>query len=542
MRTLKKVLSITYLPWLLLLVITNLFFTFLVWLANPDALHILTPVILLFSLILFSFLFFFVQHRLRAQRRAITDFLNNPAPESLQQVLSSLDASLRTPMHALLEHVLEQEKNLEDERTRLVTYREFIEEWTHDIKTPLSLATLVLDNHKDEMSPYVRRRMVFVHQETDVDMILYYARLHATHVEYRFETILLPELLEEVLQNYQEQMEETGILVEVDCPAASVTSDRKVLTFLLSQVLNNAFQYTPRENGQIRVHGWAYIWWQNMRKPWPSAYKWKHIPARMLQPAMARIPVQTLYSAKARIPTRGKTMSSSPDSASNSVSLTRNRLPPTARQHGQHEKNRLAHVVGNHAIPDRPQVEFPHADAQERKKNADAPHARRFRHERIFRASQPIINAFQHDHQAKKRLGKRHHLKHLRPQRRHRPTRREQAHQRVGGKVQHETADAHHANRQKDAQHSHRLELFLVSLPQRDADHRGSGRTKPVTGDIKYRLCRDGNRMGGKYRRPHSRHQSGKYHVPQAGCQTRPQHGHADLRALLQDGPVYQDK
>ncbi len=258
MRTLKKVLSITYLPWLLLLVITNLFFTFLVWLANPDALHILTPVILLFSLILFSFLFFFVQHRLRAQRRAITDFLNNPAPESLQQVLSSLDASLRTPMHALLEHVLEQEKNLEDERTRLVTYREFIEEWTHDIKTPLSLATLVLDNHKDEMSPYVRRRMVFVHQEiqTDVDMILYYARLHATHVEYRFETILLPELLEKVLQNYQEQMEETGILVEVDCPAASVTSDRKVLTFLLSQVLNNAFQYTPRENGQIRVHGW----------------------------------------------------------------------------------------------------------------------------------------------------------------------------------------------------------------------------------------------------------------------------------------------
>jgi signal transduction histidine kinase len=258
MKTLKKVLSTTYLPWLLLLVITNLFFTFLVWLANPDVLHILTPVILLFSLILFSFLFFFVQYRLHAQRRAITDFLNNPAPESLQQVLSSLDASLRTPMHALLEHVLEQKKNLEDERTRLVTYREFIEEWTHDIKTPLSLATLLLDNHKDEMSPYVRRRMGFVHQEiqTDVDMILYYARLHATHVEYRFETIFLPELLEEVLQNYQEQMEETGILVEVDCPAASVTSDRKVLTFLLSQVLNNAFQYTPRENGQIRVHGW----------------------------------------------------------------------------------------------------------------------------------------------------------------------------------------------------------------------------------------------------------------------------------------------
>lgn len=258
MNTLKQAPSITYLPWLLLLIIVNLFFTFLVWLANPNVLHVLVPTIFLFALILFSFIFFFVQYRLSAQRRAITDFLNNPTPESLQQALSPLNASFRAPMQALLEHVLEQTKDLEDERTQLMVYQEFIEEWTHNIKTPLSLATLVLDNHKDEMSPYVRQRMVHVRQEiqTDVDMILYYARLHAAHVEYRFERIFLPELLEELSQNYQEQMEETGIPVEIDCPDATIVSDRKVLTFLLSQVLNNAFQYTPRENGQIRVLGW----------------------------------------------------------------------------------------------------------------------------------------------------------------------------------------------------------------------------------------------------------------------------------------------
>ena len=42
-------------------------------------------------------------------------------------------------------------------------YQEFIEEWTHNIKTPLSLATLVLDNHKEEMSPVVQYGRHFLH-------------------------------------------------------------------------------------------------------------------------------------------------------------------------------------------------------------------------------------------------------------------------------------------------------------------------------------------------------------------------------------------
>ncbi len=259
MNVFKKLLSATYLPWLLLLACSDLFFTFLVWLANPDALRVLVPVILLFGLILFSSIFFFVQYRLRRQHRSMVEFLKNPAPESLQQVLSTQVPALYPAVRDLLEHVLWQAKALEDDRAQLLAYQEFIEEWTHNIKTPLSLFTLVLDNHKEEMSPYVYQRMTHVRQEiqTDVDMILYYARLEAAHVEYLFETIRLPELIKELVQNYQEQMEETGILIETNCPDITLVSDRKVLTFILSQILNNAFQYTPHEGGKIYICGWS---------------------------------------------------------------------------------------------------------------------------------------------------------------------------------------------------------------------------------------------------------------------------------------------
>lgn len=247
------------LPWALFLAFLNFFFVFLVWLANPDVLHILIPVILLFSLFLFLAVFFFLRHRERKQIQVLADFLENPTPESMQQALSIQTPALIPITRRLLDSMLRQTAELENDRAELMLYQEFIEEWTHNIKTPLSLATLVLNNHKEEMSSYVYQRMTHTRREIqdDVDMILYYARLQGgAHVEYRFEPILLPEFMDEILFNYREQTEETGISITADCPPLEVVSDRKILTFMLSQLLNNAFQYTPHENGTIHILGW----------------------------------------------------------------------------------------------------------------------------------------------------------------------------------------------------------------------------------------------------------------------------------------------
>lgn len=248
----------TALPWAFFFVLLDFFFVFLVWLSNPDTLHTLIPVIVLSSLILFTGLLFFLHSRQKKRNRAMHDFLEDPAPETLQQVLLTQEPALAPVTRELLETVLSQNAALENHQADWQQYREFIEEWTHNIKTPLSLATLILDNHKDEMSSYVYQRMTHVRQEiqTDVDMILYDARLQDAHIEYRFESIPLPEFLDEVLFNYREQMEETGIFVETACTAQNVVSDRKILTFLLSQLLNNAFQYTSCVEGRISICAW----------------------------------------------------------------------------------------------------------------------------------------------------------------------------------------------------------------------------------------------------------------------------------------------
>lgn len=248
----------SYIPWGLFFAFLDLFSIFLVWLANPAVLHTLVPVILLSDTLLFAGLLCVLHFRQKKQIWALSVFLENPCAETLHNVLITQTPALCPTMQQLLEYMLRQTMEMENLQAQQRQYQEFIEEWTHNIKTPLSLATLVLDNHKEEMSPYVYRRMNHVRQEiqTDIDMILYYARLQGAHLEYRFESILLQELINEILFNYREQMNETGIFVETMCPPLIIVSDRKVLTFILSQLLNNAFQYTPHENGKICICGW----------------------------------------------------------------------------------------------------------------------------------------------------------------------------------------------------------------------------------------------------------------------------------------------
>ena len=128
----------------------------------------------------------------------------------------------------------------------------------HEVKTPLSLATLVLDNHREEMSPYVYDRMAHVHHAIsgNVDRLMYYARLQADHVDYKFERLDLETCVRERLDEFLPIAKERGIDVKTDIASIEVISDRKVLAFMLAQIFSNALKYADQESGQVSVAGW----------------------------------------------------------------------------------------------------------------------------------------------------------------------------------------------------------------------------------------------------------------------------------------------
>lgn len=96
------------------------------------------------------------------------------------------------------------------------------------------------------MSDYVYDRMNYVRHtiSNDVDRILYYARLQADHMDYKFDQFDLKAAVEECLYEFTGIIEEKNIVIENEMIPLAVTSDKKVFDFILSQIFSNAIKYT----------------------------------------------------------------------------------------------------------------------------------------------------------------------------------------------------------------------------------------------------------------------------------------------------------
>ncbi len=246
-------------PWLVLLLLTDLFFAFLAWLTGPDTFGSIVVIILLFTAFIVLAGCWIDQKKRKKLMEALQSFLIDPDEETKQRLMTVADEFWHPMIGTVSEQLREQSQIIKEKRLELQNYQEFIEAWTHEIKTPLSLATLILANHKEEMSPYVYNRMEHVRctVSSDVERILYYARLQSDHVDYKFVKMNLRDCVQECLEDFSAIADEKKIDVQLNLLPLQIISDKKVLTFMLSQLFSNAFKYTASDNGVVSVVSWS---------------------------------------------------------------------------------------------------------------------------------------------------------------------------------------------------------------------------------------------------------------------------------------------
>ena len=166
---------------------------------------------------------------------------------------------------------LREERQMEQEKRK--EYEEYIEGWAHEIKVPLSLFTLLLENRRKGLEPGLYQRFAYVNQQMAecVQQILYYARLKAVHKDYNFSTISLRSLCEEIVEEKKYYFSEQGIRFFCKISDDTVYTDEKGLTFIVEQILNNALKYRDEKKPEhiIRLYTrqsdedgkiWLYIW------------------------------------------------------------------------------------------------------------------------------------------------------------------------------------------------------------------------------------------------------------------------------------------
>lgn len=231
--------------WVILLCMNSVFFIFLAWVAYPREFKALVLAMLIFML--FTLLVGVVITRKKQfnQQAIFYRFLKEPSLEKERELTRTLGVASIEEVHALAKELRHLRDEVQEANYQSVAYKSFIETWVHEIKTPLSLLHLMLQNRKEEMSPLVYQRLdhVNISMHDHVERILFFAKIQSVHVDYSLKKVAIFECVEDVLLDLQSLVEEQKIEVQTDIKDIPIVTDERALHFILLQLLLNAIKY-----------------------------------------------------------------------------------------------------------------------------------------------------------------------------------------------------------------------------------------------------------------------------------------------------------
>ncbi|MDD7306527.1 MAG: HAMP domain-containing sensor histidine kinase [Peptoniphilaceae bacterium] len=232
-----------YLPVFLL---TDFVFIFLIYVVADELIIYLSSFIIIFTFLSIVFIFYREYSFQRQIKKKFLDFLEDPSFESRDKLVENLGTDWKKIVYQLYKDISDKNQEIDQMELALNSYREFIEEWTHEIKTPLLISNLLLENHNNDLSPDLKDRLRYINTsfETSIDKILFYARSDADHVDYKIKAINIRKILDTVIEKYYPLIGEKGVIIRDKAEDFIAFSDENVLVFIISQIMDNALKYT----------------------------------------------------------------------------------------------------------------------------------------------------------------------------------------------------------------------------------------------------------------------------------------------------------
>lgn len=143
-------------------------------------------------------------------------------------------------------------KSMNDEilqyRTEAAGYREYIEMWIHEVKTPLAAAKLILENHPSEITEAMDEALQQINYY--LEQALYYARSNSVEKDYLVKELNLKDMVQKAVRSNARIMISNKIKISMNNLDQKIFSDEKWLLFILNQIISNAVKY-KKEDPQI---------------------------------------------------------------------------------------------------------------------------------------------------------------------------------------------------------------------------------------------------------------------------------------------------
>lgn len=164
------------------------------------------------------------------QKYLITEVMEKPVHAEDQQYYQLLKLANKSMMETIT--------SIRHERRE---YKEYVEQWVHEIKTPIAAIQLTCENNKSD----VTRRILTELEKTDnyVEQALFYARSENVENDYLIKQIPLREAVHGAVVHNKRLLIQNGVGLQLGDLDFHVLADSKWVEFILNQLLVNAVKY-----------------------------------------------------------------------------------------------------------------------------------------------------------------------------------------------------------------------------------------------------------------------------------------------------------
>ncbi|MFC9778029.1 sensor histidine kinase [Paenibacillus chitinolyticus] len=203
--------------------------------------------------------------------------LNKRLGESAQ---SSLDSALFLPSRTMEQQAVNEllQKQHRAYLSTLSSYRaaqeqhlHFTNQWVHQLKTPVSVIDLLIQQSEGTLTPpeRIQELLTSIQEENEkiasgLQMMLYTARLEKFELDVHPRRIELTAVARRIVNDYKKACIRASIFpkIESSAPDIYVETDEKWLSFVLHQLIGNAIKYSRKREGNkpllIRIEQKSY--------------------------------------------------------------------------------------------------------------------------------------------------------------------------------------------------------------------------------------------------------------------------------------------
>ena len=169
-------------------------------------------------------------------------------PEVIEEPNSIIGEEVNDILKELSRDMHEQVKyyrNMQEE------YREYIEMWVHEIKTPIASSKLLIENNYNDLTRKIDIQIDRI--ENFVEQVLYYSRSDEVGKDYIIKKVELLPLVKNVIRKNQRDFISKRIRLQLGELNEVVYSDSKWIEFILNQILINSIKYSKGKDDKIQI-------------------------------------------------------------------------------------------------------------------------------------------------------------------------------------------------------------------------------------------------------------------------------------------------